>query len=413
MGKKWLVILLSLFLICAFFVIPNILPAAQTAPKTIKVSTVVSLTGGMAANGEQCRDGYEIYVNKINADGGVYVKEYGKKIPVELRILDDESDGLKTQTQLEVANSWGAVANLGGLGCDSFEMGTPMAQKNKMVWIGPGCAGWMPHQLGNKWLFSVFIKTPFMSPLPLDMIASMPEPRPNKIAIFVINQMDCLEADLYWRQAADKYGMKIVYRSMYAPGTKDFSAMITAAKAAGAEILLAYPVPPEGPVMMKQIKALDFNPKLIFWVRAPESKTFGPSLGPLADYVTLPVGWSNKLRIPGNDYLNAKYIEKHGKEADPVVGSAYSAAQVLFAATEKAGTLDREAIRDAVAAMDMETVSGRIRFSPEGWAVDRMVLLLQWMGGERHIIYYNKPGDKYEKYIPKTAVKWQLPWSSR
>jgi branched-chain amino acid transport system substrate-binding protein len=413
MGKKWLVILLSLFLICAFFVIPNILPAAQTAPKTIKVSTVVSLTGGMAANGEQCRDGYEIYVNKINADGGVYVKEYGKKIPVELRILDDESDGLKTQTQLEVANSWGAVANLGGLGCDSFEMGTPMAQKNKMVWIGPGCAGWMPHQLGNKWLFSVFIKTPFMSPLPLDMIASMPEPRPNKIAIFVINQMDCLEADLYWRQAADKYGMKIVYRSMYAPGTKDFSAMITAAKAAGAEILLAYPVPPEGPVMMKQIKALDFNPKLIFWVRAPESKTFGPSLGPLADYVTLPVGWSNKLRIPGNDYLNAKYIEKHGKEADPVVGSAYSAAQVLFAATEKAGTLDREAIRDAVAAMDMETVSGRIRFSPEGWAVDRMVLLLQWMGGERHIIYYNKPGENYEKHIPKAALKYQPPWSSR
>ena len=413
MRKKWFIALCIFFLLSVFTGIPSILFAAEKAPETIKVSTVVSLTGGMAANGEQCRDGYEIYVNKINADGGVYVKEYGKKIPVELRILDDESDGLKTQTQLEVVNSWGAVANLGGLGCDSFEMGTPMAQKNKMVWIGPGCAGWMPHQLGNKWLFSVFIKTPFMSPLPLDMIASMPEPRPNKIAIFAINQMDCLEADLYWREAAQKHGMKIVYRSMYAAGTKDFSAMITAAKAAGAEILLAYPVPPEGPIMMKQIKALDFNPKLIFWVRAPESKTFGPSLGPLADYVTLPVAWSNKLRIPGNDYVNAKYTEKYGKEPDPVVGSAYSAGQVLFAAIEKAGTLDREAIRDAVAAMDMETVSGRIRFSPEGWAVDRMVLLLQWMGGERHIIYYNKPGEKYEKYIPKVALKYQLPWSSR
>jgi hypothetical protein len=77
------------------------------------------------------------------------------------------------------------------------------------------------------------------------------------------------------------------------------------------------------------------------------------------------------------------------------------------------GYMDHEAIRDAVAAMDMETVSGGIRFSPEGWAVDRMVLLLQWMGGDRHIIYYNKPGAKYENHIPKVPVKWQPPWSSR
>jgi branched-chain amino acid transport system substrate-binding protein len=93
--------------------------------------------------------------------------------------------------------------------------------------------------------------------------------------------------------------------------------------------------------------------------------------------------------------------------------SAYAGAQVLFAAIEKAGTLDREAIRNAIATTDMQTVCGRIRVSPQGWAVDRLVLFLQWMGGERHIIYYNKPGEKYEKYIPKVAMKWQVPWSSR
>ena len=107
---------------------------AQAAPKTIKVSGVISVTGKMAGQGVQLDKAYEILVEKINAQGGVYVKEYGKKLPIEYRLLDDESKGPKTQTQLEVANSWGAVANLGGLGCASFELGTPICQKNGMTW---------------------------------------------------------------------------------------------------------------------------------------------------------------------------------------------------------------------------------------------------------------------------------------
>lgn len=386
---------------------------AQAAPKTIKISNVVSLTGKMAANGLPCKNAYEILVDKINAAGGIYVKEYSKKIPIELRILDDESDGLKTQAHLEVANSWGAVGNLGGLGCASFEMGTPICQKNKMVWVGPGCGGWMPHQLGNKWLFSVFHKTPFFSPMVFDMILQQPEPRPNKVAIFEINQLDCQESALYWRQAALKHNFKIVFDKKYPPGTKDFSALITGAKAAGAEILLAYPIPPNGPAIVKQMKELDYSPKVCFWVRAPESATFGPSLGALSDYMCTPVAWSNKLKIAGNDYINAQYKKRHNRQAEPIVGSAYAAGQVLFGAIERAGTLDRKAIRDAVRATDVETVCGRIRFSDQGWALDRALFVLQWMGGGLDVVYYNEPAEKYKQYIPKVALKWQPKWSER
>ncbi|OGP70082.1 MAG: hypothetical protein A2169_15280 [Deltaproteobacteria bacterium RBG_13_47_9] len=391
----------------------NLETAAQTAPKTIKVSAVISLTGPMAGQGTQLRNAYEIFVEKMNATGGVNVKQYGKKIPLEMRVLDDESDGVKTQSQLEVANSWGAVANWGGLGCSSFEMGTPIAQKNKMVWVGPGCGGWTPHQQDNKWLFSTFHKTPFFCPLVFDMILKMPEPRPNKVAIFEINQLDCQEADQYWREAATKGGFKIVFHQKYSAGTKDFSAMITGAKAAGAEILLAYPTPPEGLGLVKQMKELDFNPKLTYLVRAPESAEFGPSLGSLADYVVTPVAWSNKLRLAGNDYLVSKFKEKYGKMADPVAGSAFAAGEVLVNAMERSGTLDRTAIRDAVKATDMETVAGHIRFSDQGWAIDKVLFILQWMRGDTHIVYKNKPGEKYGDKIPLTALKWQPKWSER
>ena len=413
MAKKCLLLLTGVCL-CSLWLVMGLEHAAQAAPKTIKISNVVSLTGRMSGTATQCKNAYEILVEKVNAEGGIYVKKYGKKIPIELRILDDESDGLKTQTQLEVANSWGAVANLGGVGCASFEMGTPIAQKNKMAWIGPGCGGWMPHQLGNKWLFSVFFKTPFFSPMVFDMILAQPEPRPNKVAIFEINELDAREAGLYWLQGAKLKGFDVVFHQKYAAGTKDFSAMITGAKSAGAEILLAYPLPPMGPAIVKQMKELDYSPKLVWWHRAPEGARFGSSLGELSDYVTLPCAWSPNLKLQGNDYVVDQYKKRTGKkESDLIVGTAYTAFQVLAAAIEKAGTLDRKAVRDAVRATDMETVCGRILFTDQGWAKDRLIVALQWMGGKTNIVYVNEPGQKYGDKIPLKELKWQPKWSER
>jgi len=410
--KKYL-LLSAVFFFCSIWFLPGFQTAAQSPPNTIKVSAVLSLTGGMADQGVQLKEAYEILVEKINSSGGIYVKQYGKKIPIEMKVLDDESSGQKTQTQLEVANSWGAVTNLGGLGCSSFEMGTPIAQKNKMTWIGPGCGGYTPHLQGNQWLFSIFSKTPYFSPMVFEMILDRPEPRPKKVAIFEINQLDAQEAVSYWLPAAKKGGFEIVFHQKYPAGTKDFSAMITGAKAAGADILLAYPIPPEGPTIVKQMKELDFSPKVTFFVRSPEGANFGPSLGPMADYVTLPVAWSEKYRFPEDDYVNAKFQEKTRRGPDPVAGNAYAAGQVLFAAIEKAGTLDRTAIRDAVRATNMMTVSGPIKFSEVGDTVDKVLVILQWMGGDRKIVYTNKFGKKFSKEVPVTQLKWQPKWSER
>jgi branched-chain amino acid transport system substrate-binding protein len=411
MAKKLILGVVVVMMVWGFLFVCE--PGVQAAADEIKVSAVLSLTGKFAALAKQARDAYEIYTEKINNEGGIYVKELNKKLPINLRFYDDESNGMKTQAQLEAANSWGAVANLGGIGCTSFEMGTPIAQKNRMVWIGPGCAGWMPHQLNNKWLFSTFFKVPFLAPLVFDMIQNMPGPKPKKVALFEINQLDCQEARLYWFEKARELGFEIVFHKKYSPGRKDFSALITGAKAAGAEILLGYPIPPEGPAIVKQMKELDFSPKLVYWVRAPEASNFGPALGALANYVTVPVAWSNQLKLPGNEYLVTKYQEKYSKLPDPIVGTAYAAAQVLFAGIGKAGTLDRKAIRDAVRRINMETVAGKIQFTDQGWAKDRLIVILQWMNGKQDIVYYNKYAEKYKDMIPLKKLQWQPKWSER
>ena len=51
------------------------------------------LSGWNAVIGDSAyRPVYETFVAEVNADGGVYVEEYGKKLPIELLVYDDKSD---------------------------------------------------------------------------------------------------------------------------------------------------------------------------------------------------------------------------------------------------------------------------------------------------------------------------------
>jgi branched-chain amino acid transport system substrate-binding protein len=60
--------------------------AAPAPPPTIKLGSVLPLTGPASVGGFWVKQGYEIAVKHINADGGVFVKEFNKKIPLESSI---------------------------------------------------------------------------------------------------------------------------------------------------------------------------------------------------------------------------------------------------------------------------------------------------------------------------------------
>ena len=69
---------------------------AEKAPKAILIGTPAPMTGMFAGFGEGCVFGMKAAVEDINKLGGVYLKEYGKKLPVKLIVRDVESDPMKT-----------------------------------------------------------------------------------------------------------------------------------------------------------------------------------------------------------------------------------------------------------------------------------------------------------------------------
>ena len=58
--------------------------AADPAPQAIKIGVMISLTGPDFQTGGPAKLGYELAVDEINKAGGVMVKAFGKKIPLEL-----------------------------------------------------------------------------------------------------------------------------------------------------------------------------------------------------------------------------------------------------------------------------------------------------------------------------------------
>jgi branched-chain amino acid transport system substrate-binding protein len=110
-------------------------------------------------------------------------------------------------------------------------------------------------------------------------------------------------------------------------------------------------------------------------------------MGSLGDYVVANDYWHNKVKYPGVDKLNAAYQARFGRPADTVTGPAYASVQIVAAAIEKAGTLDTTKIRDAIAATDMMTVMGKIKFRPNGTLIDPCPATFQWIAGSQKLIW--------------------------
>jgi branched-chain amino acid transport system substrate-binding protein len=358
----------------------------EVVAQTIKVGAVIPLTGRYASIGNDLRHGYDIAVERINAAGGIQVGS--QRLPIELIVLDDESDPTKTVARLETHASQGVVAYLGGVGSDLHAAGATIAQKNRIPYLGVGFALESIHKQGYRYLFSPFWKSPQITRETYRLLnGSLPETqRPKKVALFLEKTDWGQEIGGYWESHGKEAGYQTVVKGEYAPGSKDFSNMILQAKSAGAESVLGVPSPPDGMTIVKQMKELDFTPKFLVLLRGSDGPAWSKNLGTAGDYTLLGTGWHWALKYPQVKELNDTYARKYNRPADPVVGPGYATVQILADAISRAGALDREKIRDALAATNMVTVVGPVKFRPDGTA-EITGVFIQWQKGTQHLVW--------------------------
>ncbi len=382
------------------------LPGTQiigAPPATVKLGAVVPLTGRYAGGGAQVKAGYEIAVEDINRKGGVQVGN--QKIPLELTILDDESDPTKTVSRLEALAGQGVVTLLGGFGSDLHAAAAAVAEKNKIPYCGVAFALHAIHEHGFRYLFSPFPKSPDIARDTYRFLNdSIPaDQRPRRVAIFQERTDWGRELGDIWTARSRENGYEVVLRADYTPISRDLSDLILRAKAAGAEAVFSLPAPPDGITLIRQMKELDFNPKLIMMIRAADAASWTQSLGKDGDSVILAPGWHSAVRFPGVSDLNTKHQLRFGRPADVIVGPAYACVQVVANAIERAGTVEPAAIRDAMATTNLQTVIGLVRFQPDGTGIVPTAFV-QWQAGKQELVWPKGPGAARLLY---PAPRWR------
>ncbi len=381
-------------------------PIAQSIgapPETAKLGAVIPLTGRYASGGAQVKAGYEIAVDDINGRGGVQVGN--RKIRLELSILDDESDPTKTVSRFEALASQGVVTLLGGFGSDLHAAAAAVAEKNRTPYCGVAFALHAIHERGYRFLFSPFPKSPDIARETYRFLnGTIPSgERPRRVAIFQERTDWGRELGDIWTARSRESGYEVVLRADYTPISRDLSDIILRAKSAGADAVFSLPAPPDGITLIRQMKELDFNPKFIMMIRAADAPSWTQSLGKDGDAVVLAPGWHHAVKFPGVQELNAKHQQRFGRPADVIVGPAYACIQIVANAIERAGKLEPLAIRDAIAATNMQTVVGPVRFNPDGTGIVRSVFV-QWQAGKQEMVW---PKDLGATRLLYPAPRWR------
>ncbi len=396
----------TIALVAAIALLIVSLPVARGAgapPTTAKLGAVVPLTGRYASGGAQVKAGYEFAVEDINRRGGVPVGN--RRVPLELTILDDESDPTKTVSRLEAVAAQGAVTLLGGFGSDLHAAAAAVAEKNRIPYCGVAFALHAVHERGLHFLFSPFPKSPDLAIESYRFLnATVPaDQRPRRVAIFRERTDWGRELGDIWTARSRENGYEVVLLGDYTPLSRDLSDLILRAKSASAEAVFSVPTPPDGITLIRQMKELDFNPKVIIMIRAADAVSWATSLGKDGDNVLLAPGWHHALRFPGVQELNAKHQQRFGRPADVIVGPAYACGQIVANAIERAGSLDPLAIRDAMATTNLQTVVGPVRFRPDGTGIVPIVFV-QWQAGKQELVWPKELGGVRLLY---PAPRWR------
>ncbi|HEY3350858.1 MAG TPA: amino acid ABC transporter substrate-binding protein [Thermoanaerobaculia bacterium] len=387
------------------------LPAA--AADTIVFGAAVSLTGKTAKEGEYTRDGYNFFVDKINEMGGITVG--GKKYKVSVKYYDDESKSERTAQLIEkLINEDKVTFILGPYGSAPSGTAAPICEKYRIPMIEANGSAESIFNKGYKYTFAVLSPAKLYLKGLVDLVIAR-DKTAKTVAVLGENEPFSKEVAAGGAEYAKERGLTVVYQELYPTGTQDVSALLTNIKAKNPDIVLGAGHLQDALLIVKQAKDLGVSPKAMGFSVGPSSPEFRENLKGNADYIFGATQWTEALKYNGDDpwktpkaYGDAFRAKNPKYSVIPYQVAESSAAVIAFwRAIEKANSLDPTKVRDAIAALDIMTFYGQIKFDSRGINVYKPMAIEQLQpDGKKYTVF---PANVAEK----EALYPMVPWDKR
>ncbi|MDO9536057.1 MAG: amino acid ABC transporter substrate-binding protein [Bacillota bacterium] len=369
----------------------------------IIIGQVVSLTGQLAF-GVSVSSGpvYDMWVEDVNNQGGIFVKEYGKKLPIEYIKYDDKSDAdtmekLLSKLILEdkvdfLLPPWGTTF---------LYTAAAIANKHEYILIGgAGGAIELKEAVADmKYFFSTLNHADTQMPVLVDILEELAI---KSVTISFVQDLHGVEyaGTLVPELLARGIDVKIV--KGHPEGTQDFVPLLNQAKGYNSEAFLAFVYPGDAMNIVTQSIENNFNFDVFLLSVCPIFGFFRDVLGAEAVEGIMGTGaWNTKSLFCAGDFYE-KYVRYFGEEPD-FWGSLvyYASLEHLQQAIEEAGTLDQRAIRDILATRIYDTCIGPFSYD-NGTFIGHLGQIGQWQNGIFEVI---DPGSN-RTAAPKIKPKW-------
>ncbi|HEV2439141.1 MAG TPA: amino acid ABC transporter substrate-binding protein [bacterium] len=350
----------------------------------LRLGAPLAATGADAREGALAKQGYDLWAETVNARGGIKAGAHTYK--VQIVYYDDQS---KPQTSAELTDRLitqdHVALLLGPYGSPATFADAGIADKYKVPMIDANGAAAKIFAQGYKYVFGTSSPAADYAAAMLATAVSL-SPRPSTVAVISADDLFSLEVATGAKDWADRNGLRIVYFQKYPVGTNDLSAALTAIKAAGADVLIESGHLQESLLAMRQAQSLEVNAKFFGFTVGPTTPDFIKALGPAAEYVFASSQWTPDVKYNGplfgttRQYAQA-FMKRYGFEPDYHNANGSAGGLALQMAIQNAGSIDRQKVRDALAALDVITFYGRIKFNDKGLNVYKPMVCTQIQHG--------------------------------
>jgi branched-chain amino acid transport system substrate-binding protein len=365
--------------------------ASAASMKVLKLGCAISYTGTKSRSGKLYRDSYDMAVEKINESGGVKV---GNET-YELKIVyyDDKSDPTESSKLVEKLIAEDEVNFL--LGPYSSGITIPdslVAQRYRIPMIEGGGASGKIFSRGNKYIFGTLPPAGQYFKSTLEMLQSL-DPAPKTIGILYSDDKFDVSVAEGTKNLAEPMGFKVDVYEKYAEHANDFTSILTKIKALKTEVVLVSGHTEESLNFTQQAKELNVCPKIISMTVGPSEADFRKSLGKDANYIYGVASWSTQMNFQGYLFNNsqefvAEFKSKFNYDPDYHNASGIADVAVFKDAIERAGTLDPQKVRDAIAGTKLDTIYGHVEFSENG-QIKGTSVVLQILDGQVYQVFPN------------------------
>jgi branched-chain amino acid transport system substrate-binding protein len=345
---------------------------------TIVVGAVVSQSGAHAAAAEDYRKGMLLWQDEINAAGGLL----GNR--VVLRIEDDGSEAVRAGEAYAELIRQGVQVLIGPYGSAATLTAAAEAERGRRVLLN---AAGQSSEIHKRPLQYVFQTLPPYAAYADGVLWAAREAGVE--SLYVAARDDAASRDMAEavQTQAKALGFGNVTLDVYSGRTDDFLPLLYQAMKVDADGWIAFGEARDAAEMVKILKKEGSVPKVVY-ARAAVEPRFIKLVGQDAEFILGSKEYDPRFSTAGNAEFVKAFTAKWAAPPGPLAAAGYAAGVVLAAGVRRAGSIEPQKLRGALATLEVDTVLGPYRVDPaSGAQVGMKPVLLQIVKGRAQPVW--------------------------